>query len=102
VASESTGSVLHAAVQSNRIDVVRLILDAGADVNATNDIDETPLHLAAEKDERSAIVELLLLTGADVNAKRIFDETPLDIAIKRNSAKVVKLLNNWVDKESRI
>jgi ankyrin repeat protein len=101
VASESTGSVLHAAVSSGRKEVVQLILDAGANVNATNDLGETPLHLAAKEDERVSIVELLLQRGADVSARRLFEETPLDLAIERNSTPVVKILKDWTDKASR-
>lgn len=41
---------LHAAVDSNRSDVVRLLLEAGADTNAARIEDGwTPLHFAARK-----------------------------------------------------
>lgn len=45
---------LHVAVESGRIEVVRALVDAGADVNARNNRPQTPLQVAANKPEIAA------------------------------------------------
>ena len=49
-------------------DVMRTLIQAGADVNAQNRSGETALMLAAS-DDHTAIIEALLNAGADVNAQ---------------------------------
>ena len=76
---------LHEAVRSGNASVVQLLLAAGAPVDEQNEINETPLHLAAEQDDRVAVLELLLNAGANTSLTRIFDETPLDVALEAGS-----------------
>src|SRR5437762_5259476 len=68
---------LHVASRGNNLEVVQLLLAAGADVNARGDDDRTPLHdAAANSDPR--IAELLIAKGADVHAASRSDKfTPL-------------------------
>ena len=87
------------------LSVVRLLLDAGADVNAKTNVDtpsdmgpgliaqgQTPLHFAAASGEFE-IMQLLLGAGADKYAETALGETPLDYATKhRWSAEIVELL----------
>ncbi len=53
---------------ASMMDVVRLLIDNGADVNAADTYDDTPLILAVASGEKS-LVELLLARGAAVNSK---------------------------------
>lgn len=55
---------IHAAVSSNQADVVAWLLDAGADVNARQQQDYTPL-MGAAANARHEIIDLLLARGAD-------------------------------------
>lgn len=63
------------AASSGSLETVQLLLDAGADVNLRGDLEETALHIAAEKDNLE-LVRLLVRSGADLNS-RAFDKTPL-------------------------
>ncbi len=50
-------TVLHHAASSGYVHIVKFLLSAGADVNARNSEDQTPLHLAAQ--EHFDVVEVL-------------------------------------------
>lgn len=71
---------LRSAVLSNAPGIVKLLLDKGVDVDASNSSGATALHLAA-KYGRLAIVKALLDKNADVNVKAKGGETPLHEAI---------------------
>ncbi|WP_373716039.1 ankyrin repeat domain-containing protein [Roseateles sp.] len=83
---------LHQAVRGGDVEIVRLILDAGANVNELADLSEAPLHLAVE-DDKVEIAELLLARGADPALKRIFDESALDVALLHGSERCLALLS---------
>ena len=73
-------TALHYATWFNRIDVIRRLVDEGADVNRqTRYGNETPLHFAARKNNTEA-VRLLLDNGADINLENGSYKTPLDEA----------------------
>jgi ankyrin repeat protein len=55
---------IHAAVSSNQPQVVAWLLDAGADVDARQQMDYTPL-MGAAANARTEIVDLLLARGAN-------------------------------------
>lgn len=58
---------LHKAVKQGRKQIVQLLLDKGADVNAKNGSGKTPLFLTSDKE----IADLLIGKGANVNEKDI-------------------------------
>ncbi len=66
--NETGGSALYEAVRKQSIDMARMLIAKGADVNFVNEqnIGATPLMMAAAYNE-IPIVNLLLETGADVN-----------------------------------
>ena len=63
----------------NRSALMKLLLDAGADIQAKDDIGVTPLLSAAFEGDIDA-VELLIARKADINAKNKFGWTGLIIA----------------------
>ena len=71
---------LHEAVRSGSAEVVRMLLEAGADVEVVDSLGCTALHAAAGDDERVAIIPVLAAAGADIDHVGLFDETPLDHA----------------------
>ena len=60
-------TILHRAVLAGRADVIPEIIKRGVPVNAQNKHDDTPLHLAAEKEDKDCAVALLN-AKANVNA----------------------------------
>jgi ankyrin repeat protein len=73
-------STLHEAVNGGSADVVRMVLEAGADVAAVDSLGYSPLHAAAGDDERAGIIPILVAAGADIDCVALFDDTPLDLA----------------------
>jgi ankyrin repeat protein len=60
-------------------DLARLLLERGADPNATADHGSAPLHAAAANGNRE-LVELLLAHGASPDARNLRGQTPAEIA----------------------
>lgn len=79
IKDKNNRTYLHRAVQSGEIDIVRLLVSKGADVNAVGPIGKTPLHLATEF-RQQAVVEYLIAHGANINAQNIEGNTPLHSA----------------------
>ena len=82
-----------AAVSSSNVANIKLLLDAGADIESKDDSDRTPLCLAACRDNMD-IANLLINAGADVNSKDNNDRTPLRWAACIDNINIVKLLLN--------
>ena len=81
---------LHLAVKQYHKEIAELLIAEGADVNASNNWAETPLHHAAYWG--LDLAELLIAKGANVNAKIRNGQTPLDLAIERNRTATADLL----------
>src|SRR5271170_4302663 len=83
---------LHACIAlGNSIEVARMLVEAGADVNATAAGGYTPLHLAASNGKRE-IVLLLLERGANREICCDQGKTPADYARERGHTEVAALL----------
>ena len=65
-----------------------MLVARGADVNATDNDGETPLHMAAETGQRD-VAEWLLGHKADINARDGDRRTPLHIAAMKGKKNVV-------------
>ena len=79
--------IWEAADQGN-IEAVKQHLDAGANVNAKDEVGWTLLHTAAFYGHKE-IAELLIAKGADVNAKSKRG-TPLSNAVKSGDKEIVE------------
>jgi len=66
--------------EADAVEALKLLLDRGADINATNQLGNTALHGAVIR-QAPAIVEFLVENGADLSAKNDRGWTPLDIAM---------------------
>ncbi|RYX82549.1 ankyrin repeat domain-containing protein [bacterium] len=81
---------LFGAVRTGKIDVVRLLLERGAEINTQNVYGETPLHIAARGDAtgnpNSELLKALLEAGANANLANVRGDLPLHIALRRDVA----------------
>lgn len=85
-------TALHCAMwQDPKPEIVRLLIDNGADVNAKNLFGFTPLHLAAQHGHLDS-ARLILAKGADPLSFNANDDTPFDLALRCGKDDVVRLL----------
>ena len=70
-------TLLHISIFRLNLSILKFLLDAGADPNALNHNEETPLHSAARFTRNTEVFRMLLEAGADPNVKDGFTLTPL-------------------------
>ena len=88
---------LHLAVESAEGDIVELLLDKGAEIDAKEDVSGlTALHRAARLRKRN-VAELLIARGADINVEDNQGHTPLYIAVNLDYTVAELLINNGAD-----
>lgn len=91
-ATDLSGTVLHVAAAKGYIAIAAVLLDAGADIEATADPARAhPLHLAALVDD-APMAAFLIERGADVAARDGEGRTPLMVADAFHSAAVAELM----------
>ncbi len=94
-------TALHIAAASNRPDIARALVAAGADVHAKNRRGAQPLHYAADSqpgaanwdpDAQAATIAYLIEAGADPNATDNSGVAPLHRAVRTRGAAAVRAL----------
>jgi ankyrin repeat protein/L-ascorbate metabolism protein UlaG (beta-lactamase superfamily) len=88
---EEDHTALHSAVMGGQLDAVKFLLDNGADPDARNTANQSPLLYAAYMNFVE-IVELLIDKGAPFYYWDTRQYTPLHFAARQGSVDVVKLL----------
>lgn len=84
-------TALHAAVTYRRVEMMPLLVDYGADVNAKDITGMTPLHIAGMLG-RSEEAAWLIEHGADPLIEDDFGDTPMHTAIVFGRGQIIKLL----------
>ncbi|XP_073989045.1 uncharacterized protein isoform X1 [Rhodnius prolixus] len=75
---------------------VATLLYFGADVNAKDIKQETPLHKAALSGY-TPLINLLVQNGADINEKNIWGQTPMNIAKIHKNTSAIRILEELED-----
>jgi hypothetical protein len=89
-------SMLEVAATLGYTDIVRLLIDAGADLEASPTVTQrTALHRAAANGH-AEVVQLLVDAGAKVDALSQIRQTPLDEALAAGHQDVAAILRNAV------
>jgi ankyrin repeat protein len=92
VRTEYGYTLLHNACdrdENDRVEIVKVILDSGVDVNPVLEDGDTPLHIACIF-EHTEVVEMLVEYGADINKKNNNGNTPLHTS--DHNPEITKLL----------
>lgn len=85
-------TILHCAVAHDMLDIVKLIIDRNANINAKNKEGKTPLLYALDHRNKE-IVKLLISHGANVTDKiKYLNISPLHIAASWGDIEITKLL----------
>ncbi|XP_014223695.1 tankyrase-2-like [Trichogramma pretiosum] len=100
-------SPLHVAVQYRRADVVKFLLELGADPNQRDREQSTPLHRLSwlhkcdcgpadytcdKRNPANLIVKMLAAKGASMDARDSSEQTPLDVAVSKCDLELSKSL----------
>jgi len=75
------------------VEIVKMLLEAGADANARQESGFVPLHVAASNGN-AALVELLLKHGARADAKTDDGKTAGEMAAERGHKELAEKLGN--------
>ncbi|KAA8537339.1 hypothetical protein F0562_026974 [Nyssa sinensis] len=86
-------TALHTAAMANDVELVKIILDAGVDVNIRNVHNTIPLHVALARGAKSC-VGLLLSAGANCNLQD--DEGDNAFHIAADAAKMIRENLEWI------
>ena len=103
---EDDGSTpLHFAATKGYLQVMKILIDNGANVNAKNKNGLTPLHYAVDVNYSSSrncekVVKLLMDNGADISIKGNNGLTPLDLATINGYLDVMVIIKKATCKES--
>ncbi|CAI9718034.1 transient receptor potential cation channel subfamily A member 1 homolog [Octopus vulgaris] len=86
---------LHVAAQEGFTEIVMILLSHGADIMATNDDEETPIHLASKFGRTNVVRALVKADKTVVKSEDEDSNTPLHIAALHGHDKVGEILINF-------
>lgn len=79
---ENGKTALHKAVSAGKERIAKLLIDYGADVNAKDKTEWTPLHCAVRTDDNKKIIRLLLKDQNVQGSFFVFFPTPKIFCLK--------------------
>ena len=95
------GVGLCTAAAAGDLETIRLMCDNGADINVTNYIRRTMLHLACSNKQPSVIEYLLCFDHIDLNCVDWYGSTPLDDSDREGHSSISVMIEEAGGKQSR-
>lgn len=80
------------AIELNRIEMVKKMIEAGADVHQERYSDSMTTVMVAAKKDYPEVLNLLIQAGVDINKTTFLNRTALQIAALHNSLQAAKVL----------
>ena len=90
-------SLLHSASNSRNLELVRLLIQEGADVNAQDEDGDSPLHSAMMRPDNYDVARTLIESGADVSNRAVDGKTPLHTFFNTTVSHVL-MRDDWIEK----
>lgn len=87
-------TALHIAMRRNNLSEIRKLLSQQVNIDARNEFDDTPLHLAAQLNNGESHYEaarILLNNGASVNVQNKEGKTPVWYLIRKGTVRIIQL-----------
>jgi ankyrin repeat protein len=94
---EERWTALHYACVADSEDMVRYLVDAGADISAVDSNGQTALHIAITADFTD-VAELLIQAGAPLDVADLHFKTPLHYAVEEKDMDLIQLLLRGLEK----
>ena len=82
---------LHQAAQNNSIQMIRHLVDKGADIRAKSEFGLEPIHAAAQSSDKAA-VKYFLDKKVEIDVQNKLGFTPLHVALQVGNSEVAKYL----------
>lgn len=89
-------TLLHLASKTSNLELIRLLIREGGDVNAQDEDGDTPLHWAMARKGNYDVARLLIENGADLANNTVDRRTPLHTFFN-DTVKRVLLRDNWIE-----
>ncbi|MFH4980405.1 hypothetical protein AB6A40_007114 [Gnathostoma spinigerum] len=86
-------TALHFAAQHNNVEIIRVLVENGANKDAQDQLDQTPLFLAAKEGHLEAVEKLICL-GASKEITDQKERSPRDVAAENLYMEVVNFLDS--------
>lgn len=82
---------IHTALTGQYDSISKMLIEAGADINATHSANITALHLAAQQGNIDLII-ILLENGADISIRTSTGATASDLALEKGHREIAEIL----------
>ena len=89
-------TLLHSASKSGNLELVRLLIQEGADVNAQDEDGESSLHAAMARGDNYNVARTLIENGADLSSRAVDGKTPFH-TIFNNTIGQVLMRDGWLE-----